>query len=154
MKSHGAKINYNIYFWGNCRKNLELSFVLIFNELWASKYDFWTQWVPKYMIHRLSIFGGKNLKSSFEHVCDELWPSKYDFWSQTVPKYNIIYVFEETVEKSLKSSFGQVSNELWACKYDFWTHWVPKYKIYVFEDIRRKKFKIKFWICFRWAMSF
>ncbi len=67
----------------------------------------------------LRIFGGKNFKSSFEQVSDEVWASKYDFWSQTVQKYNVLYVFEETVEKSLKSSFGQVSDELWASKYAF-----------------------------------
>ncbi len=49
----------------------------------------------------LMIFGGKFLKSSFEQVSDELSASKYDFWSRIGLKYNIIYVFEETVEKCL-----------------------------------------------------
>ncbi len=101
----------------------------------------------------LPIFEGKNLKSSFEEVSDELWASNYDFWTRTVPKYNIIYVFEETVEKSLKSSFGQVSDELCASMI-FELTGCQNTRYMFLRIFWREKFKIKFWTGFRWAMSF
>ncbi len=84
------------------RKSLKSSFEQVSDELWGSKYDFWSHTVTKYtIIYVFEETVEKSLKSSFWQVSDELWVSKYDFWTHWVPKYKI-HVFEENVGRNFK----------------------------------------------------
>ncbi len=110
-------------------KILKSSFEQVSDELYASKYDFWSLGVPKYNI--ICIFEKtiqNGLKFCLGQVSDELWASKYDFWTHWVPKHKI-QDCEDIWRKNLKSCLEQVSDELWPSKYDFWSQTVPKYNI-------------------------
>ncbi len=108
------------------RKSIRIFFGQVSDELWGSKYEFWTHRVPKYKIHVCEEKVGRNFKitvlNSFP-LTYELLRIIFELTGSQNTRAMFLRIFGG---KNLKSSFEQVSDELRASQYDFLSHTVPK----------------------------